>query len=352
MQRPLPERNIGRGSFPGEANLGLVWNKFFDGWGENEDPEQERSGNRSDAGRKDKSGEAFSEPAGGPAKQAWIRKFATPVGERDALETASARLQRMVRALSGICEDYTTTAPFVTGTGLEHPVENGFAWHHTLGVPYLPASMVKGLVRAWAEHWLKREAAEISRIFGSAADAEGVGSIIVFDALPTARVTLMSEVLTPHDGGWRQGKAPAPSDWHSPVPIPFLVVKPGAQFRFAVAPRPGARAGHEDATLFMGWLKEALDWIGAGAKTAVGFGRFLQKDAFDQQQEEMKARQKEEEQQRAEAEKNRPLRVGESVLDKLTGQTGVIREIRGDDAMVEFDDGIEDLVSVATLKRK
>ncbi|GIX15055.1 MAG: hypothetical protein KatS3mg118_3014 [Paracoccaceae bacterium] len=352
MQRPLPERKGKRDPFAPGANPGLLWNKFFDGWDKNEDPKQGRSGNRSDAGRKDGSGEAFSEPAGGPAKQAWIGSFARPVGEGDALEAAGARVQRLVRALGGRCEDHITTAPFVTGTGLEHPVENGFVWHHTLGVPYLPASMVKGLVRAWAEHWLKHDAAAISRIFGGAADAEGVGSVIVFDALPTKPATLMAEVLTPHDGGWRQGNAPAPSDWHSPVPIPFLVVAPGAQFRFAVAPRPGAGTGREDVALFMDWLKEALDWIGAGAKTAVGFGRFLQKDAFDEQQKEMKARQKEEEQQRTEAENNRPLRVGDEVVDTETHETGVIIEIAGDEARVEFDDGIEDTVPVTKLKRR
>jgi CRISPR-associated protein Cmr6 len=32
-------------------------------------------------------------------------------------------------------------------------VENGFLWHPTLGVPYLPGAAVKGLVRAYVEHW-------------------------------------------------------------------------------------------------------------------------------------------------------------------------------------------------------
>lgn len=42
-------------------------------------------------------------------------------------------------------------APFVTGMGLEHPLENGFSFLHPYGLPYLPGSSVKGVVRRAAE---------------------------------------------------------------------------------------------------------------------------------------------------------------------------------------------------------
>jgi CRISPR-associated protein Cmr6 len=42
-------------------------------------------------------------------------------------------------------------APFVTGMGLEHPLENGFAFLDPYGLPYLPGSGVKGVVRRAAE---------------------------------------------------------------------------------------------------------------------------------------------------------------------------------------------------------
>ncbi len=41
--------------------------------------------------------------------------------------------------------------PFVTGLGLEHPLENGFSFLSPYGVPYLPGSAVKGVVRRAAE---------------------------------------------------------------------------------------------------------------------------------------------------------------------------------------------------------
>jgi CRISPR-associated protein Cmr6 len=42
-------------------------------------------------------------------------------------------------------------APFVTGMGMEHPLENGFAFLDPYGLPYLPGSSVKGVVRRAAE---------------------------------------------------------------------------------------------------------------------------------------------------------------------------------------------------------
>jgi len=47
--------------------------------------------------------------------------------------------------------DARSTAPFVTGMGMEHPLENGFAFLDPYGVPYLPGSSVKGVVRRAAE---------------------------------------------------------------------------------------------------------------------------------------------------------------------------------------------------------
>ena len=44
-----------------------------------------------------------------------------------------------------------STAPFVTGIGMEHPIENGFAFMNPYGLPYLPGASVKGVLRKAAE---------------------------------------------------------------------------------------------------------------------------------------------------------------------------------------------------------
>jgi len=45
----------------------------------------------------------------------------------------------------------TSTAPFATGLGNEHPIENGFAFLAPYGLPYLAGSGVKGILRRAAE---------------------------------------------------------------------------------------------------------------------------------------------------------------------------------------------------------
>lgn len=56
------------------------------------------------------------------------------------------QLERRVQIFSA-----KSVAPFVTGMGLEHPLENGFAFLDPYGLPYLAGSGVKGVVRRAAE---------------------------------------------------------------------------------------------------------------------------------------------------------------------------------------------------------
>jgi CRISPR-associated protein Cmr6 len=170
---------------------------------------------------------------------------------------------------------------FVTGLGREHPVENGFTWHHTLGVPYLPGSSIKGMVRAWGTQWLDLKPEDTAeRIFGDSKDT-GIGSVIFMDALPIEPVKLEADVMTPHYGPYyqdNQNKEP-PADWHNPVPIPFLTVAAGTRFLFGILPRNiRDNQAIEDCQTVKCWLEDALAIIGAGAKTAVGYGRFRRDD--------------------------------------------------------------------------
>lgn len=213
-------------------------------------------------------------------KQDWLKTVTCHIGGTSLLEEACKR-QRMLAEAGGIKEcvqQFSTVWRFVTGLGRQHPVENGFAWHHTLGVPYLPGSSVKGLVRAWAEQWEQKEQKETFPIFGPKNGAASAGNVIFFDALPTKRVLLEEDVMTPHYTPYYQ-KGNDPGDWYDPVPIPFLTVADGQIFQFAVVPRsPRSNPQSiQDAKKVMEWLEQALACIGAGAKTAVGYGRFRKK---------------------------------------------------------------------------
>ena len=77
--------------------------------------------------------------------------------------------------------------------------------------------------------------------------------------------------MTPHYGDYYEGKTP-PGDWLSPNPIPFLTVADKQEFLFAVVPAdPGHIACCKPAIEL---LQQALAELGAGAKTAAGYGRF------------------------------------------------------------------------------
>jgi CRISPR type III-B/RAMP module RAMP protein Cmr6 len=167
-------------------------------------------------------------------------------------------------------------------SGIANPLENGFAFHHSLGVPYLAATGLKGALRAYWEQWHSAEGKEqfTGRLFGK----NGVAGVAFFDMLPTTPPTLGPEVMTPHYGDWYAASgadiaANAPGDWMSPIPIPFLAVETGATFQIAVAPRT---AGDPDWPRHLQCMRDvlgdALSVVGLGAKTAVGYGRFKLSD--------------------------------------------------------------------------
>ena len=198
------------------------------------------------------------------------------VGSKSLLKEFRIRRERLLDDSRQEPIYLKTVAPFVTGLGRNHPVENGFAWHHTLGVPYLPGSSVKGVVRSWASSWLSQPKEDIKRIFGPRDNPKdhSVGSVIFLDALPIKPVQLKVDIITPHYGPYYQvekAKTP-PADWHSPVPVPFLVVDTDQGFIFGLMPRK--QKDKVDCQNANKWLIEALKELGAGAKTAVGYGRF------------------------------------------------------------------------------
>ncbi|MEO5347534.1 MAG: type III-B CRISPR module RAMP protein Cmr6 [Magnetococcus sp. YQC-9] len=198
------------------------------------------------------------------------------IGDGTLLQEHEARRRSLVGARRGQVLNFTFETRFATGLGRSHPAENGCAWHPVLGVPYLSGSGVKGLVRAWAREWAGASTEDLARIFGPEplATQLSVGSVIFLDALPNNPVRLVVEVMTPHYGPWyQQSPAAVPADWHSPIPIPFLAVEVGTSFSFALMPRSERERDCDDCQQTVEWLKEALPWMGAGAKSSSGMGR-------------------------------------------------------------------------------
>ncbi len=200
-------------------------------------------------------------------------------------------------------------APFTTGLGNEHPLENGFAFLNPYGLPYLPGSGVKGVTRQaahelasgeWEEAngWNRDESYPLKIgkeeirlllrdvLFGRetpGGESEHVrGALSFWDVIPQiAGERLAVEVMTPHQAHYYQnGKNPHESG--SPNPISFLTVPPKSRFTFHVQCdrahlrrlAPALAEGERWESLIEAAFAHAFRWLGFGAKTAVGYGAF------------------------------------------------------------------------------
>lgn len=252
--------------------------------------------------------------------------------DRQTMRGLLAR-QRLTFDVSALPEasfrlDALATAPFTTGLGNEHPTENGFAFLNPYGLPYLPGSGVKGVLRqaarelasgqwdeihgqnCWSDETCyplliddkpvldsKKQPVVLSMLdvlFGRdtpSGESDHVrGALIFWDVIPQIapqdrnkpdQISLAVEIMTPHQGHYYQDKPQAgstsPHESGQPTPISFLTVPPGSGFTFHVtcdlnrlAPDL-AREGRWKKLLAAAF-EHAFQWLGFGAKTAVGYG--------------------------------------------------------------------------------
>lgn len=199
----------------------------------------------------------------------------------------------------------TTQWRMVQGLGIESVYETSMTLHHVYGIPYIPASALKGMVRSWiivTEYGGKEEIAlsdqRFCDWFGCPAELmveeesesdpkkkrkrkhtshykeARKGELVFFDAFPQKKPRLEIDVMNPHYSPYysdKTGQTP-PADYHNPIPVFFLTVG-DTSFQFIVG-------SHNSETLqqslksknIFDWLKFALENHGIGAKTAVGYG--------------------------------------------------------------------------------
>jgi len=202
-----------------------------------------------------------------------------------------------------------TSSRLIVGLGSASVLETSIKLHHIYGVPYIPSSAVKGVLRAykmwelsdWNVDLLKAFELAISlvyekckspekefsekllkitiiekreeiikkqnelfnflSIFGSQSQK---GSLIVFDAFPENFDGFDIDIMNPHYPNYYQGTEP-PADWQNPKPIQFLAVPAGTKFNFYFI-NPYEKLETD--------LKNALSILGIGAKTSLEYGVF------------------------------------------------------------------------------
>ena len=178
----------------------------------------------------------------------------------------------------------TSTAPFATGLGNEHPIENGFAFLTPYGLPYLAGSGVKGILRRSMQE-LRNDGVDgftdtaIDALFGHETvnqpeDAKR-GALDFWDVFPNpAGGKLVVEIMTPHFSKYYQGEE-TPHDSGAPVPVCFLAVPAQSQFDFHVVCQPNrlpSELQDQWRDLLDRAFAHAFEWVGFGAKTSVGYG--------------------------------------------------------------------------------
>ena len=254
-----------------------------------------------------------------------------PPHARAALAALCARQRSLASALGDTVLTYPArlSAPLATGLGNEHPLENGFAFLNPHGLPYLAGSGVKGVIRRAAEELASGEWGDdegwtkdaIRILFGPGEDDPQRdtharrGALMFWDLFfkpaNDKSALLAVEIMTPHHSGYLQGNG-TPHANESPTPIPFLAIAAGCECTLhvqcnpALIPADAAALRESWTTLMEAAVEHAGEWLGFGAKSAVGYGRLAQ----DPSERARRESAREQQQQAADAEAARLAREG------------------------------------------
>jgi len=179
----------------------------------------------------------------------------------------------------------TTQTRLIVGLGSGSVLETSIKLHHIYGVPYIPASAIKGVLRAyriwklaeWNEEKYKEiekkidenkpETDEEKKLMETFGNQQQKGKLIILDAYPTNFEGFDIDIMNPHFPDYYDKDEP-PADWQNPNPITFLTIPAGTKFKFFF----------KNVDVYDGNLKEDLQKafknIGIGGKTALGYGLF------------------------------------------------------------------------------
>ncbi|MCS7200337.1 MAG: type III-B CRISPR module RAMP protein Cmr6 [Caldimicrobium sp.] len=222
--------------------------------------------------------------------------------DNQLLQSIKNRKTMMINSLKNAgyqVSDFTAKCSWrlVIGLGATHPQETSMTLHHIYGVPYIPASAVKGITRHWAvlkfayntkeadekiDNTISRVSSalekgenleievdgikfqELIEIFGTQKQA---GKVIFMDAYPGEDISFKIDIINVHYPDYYSGSKP-PADWQNPRPIKFLTVEK-TSFSFVLLSRNSNLLSKAENL-----LKEALKHHGIGAKTSLGYGLF------------------------------------------------------------------------------
>jgi len=209
----------------------------------------------------------------------------------------------------------TLISPYVSGLGFGHPTETGMILDRNTGLPFIPASGIKGVLRLAHALDLADKTPDIvktndkgqieisdtlptmRKFFGDTIPGDGTvrGQLVFLDAFPTedsiAKELLKADIMTPHFSNYYKGPVEGkkdlfkgPIETELPNPIKFLTVKEGVEFVFRCFVSPLTEPQKKDiverewtdndSVAVEAMFRRGFEKLGLGAKTAIGYGRF------------------------------------------------------------------------------
>jgi CRISPR-associated protein Cmr6 len=195
------------------------------------------------------------------------------------LEQLNERHKRNALSLfwdgSFVSDVFVSNYRLVVGLGGPCVYETSITLHHIYGIPYIPATSIKGVVRSWIiqsvfnfDEKAALKHPDFCNWFGSQSNS---GGFVFFDAFPTQLPNIEPDIMNVHYPKYYNGSEP-PTDTQSPIPVVFLTVV-DTPFMFLIGSKHSKLTESKIENKTIGeWLIEVLSEHGIGAKTAVGYG--------------------------------------------------------------------------------
>ena len=250
---------------------------------------------------------------GGESKYPFLKAIRDFCFEESKYKKITERIKSQIDSLetNGYIEvlnqSFTTNSRLVIGLGGDSVLETSLTLHKIFGIPYIPGSALKGVVRAvkfWelakAKNMVSNESTlkvfqekfygeldtsdedtfKAQLLFGA---KNFKGLLLFLDAFPEINNKKLFDVdiMNVHYPDYYTKNEP-PTDWQQPTPIFFLTVKEGVKFHIAVLfdqyryeklPKEYKKLNLNNLQAELGkLLTPALSEFGIGAKTRVGYG--------------------------------------------------------------------------------
>jgi len=250
---------------------------------------------------------------GGEFKYPFLKTISYFSFKRDKYKRLTCRIKSQIDSLkrNGYIEilnqHFATKSRLIVGLGTDSVLETSLTLHKIFGIPYIPATALKGVVRA-VKFWELAKAKNVvsnestlkvfqEKFYGELDTSDEdtfkaqllfgaknfKGLLLFLDAFPEINNKKLFDVdiMNVHYPDYYTKNEP-PTEWQQPTPIFFLTVKEGVKFYIAVLfdQYRYEKLPKEYKKLDLNNLRDelkklltpALSEFGIGAKTTLGYG--------------------------------------------------------------------------------